>query len=130
MSDTQITKLSSLDISPDPQNNNNGFYAPQLSSAQRNSIPTNTLRNGALIYNSDDKVFQVYVEGSWNNLFTTLSNNGGTGLSVTAPLLVPTGESAAVEVAANDITGFIYYDTTNNVLKLRNNAGWVTITTA
>lgn len=130
MSDTQITKLSSLDISPDPQNNNNGFYAPQLSDAQRDSIPANTLRNGALIYNSDDKVFQVYVEGSWNDLFTTLSNNGGVGLSVTAPLLIPTGESATVEVAANDITGFIYYDTTNNVLKLRNNAGWVTITTA
>ena len=126
MSDAPITKLSSLDISPDLHNKNNGFYAPQLTTAQRDAIPSNTIRNGGIIYNSDLRFFQVYQDNTWKNLNTSLDNASGAGLNG-APLLIPTGAEADVEVAGNEVQGFIYYDTTNNVLKLRDNAAWKTI---
>lgn len=68
MSDAPITKLSGLDISPDPHNKNNGFYAPQLTTAQRDAIPSNTIRNGGIIYNTEQNTFQTYAQGTWNNL--------------------------------------------------------------
>jgi hypothetical protein len=68
MSDTQITKLSGLDIAPDPQNKNNGFYAPGLTTAQRDAIPGDTIRNGGIIYNTEQNTFQTYAQGTWNNL--------------------------------------------------------------
>lgn len=126
MSDAPITKLSSLDISPDPHNKNNGFYVPQVTTAQRNAIPGNTIRNGGIIYNSNLRFFQVYQDNAWKNLNTSLNNASGAGLNG-APLLIPTGAEADVEVAGNEVQGFIYYDTTNNVLKLRDNAAWKTI---
>ena len=126
MSDTPITKLSSLDISPDPHNKNNGFYVPQVTTAQRDAIPVGTIRNGGIIYNSDLRFFQVYQDNAWKNLNTSLDNASGAGLNG-APLLIPTGAEDDVEVAGNEVQGFIYYDTTNNVLKLRDNAAWKTI---
>ena len=68
MSDAPITKLSSLDISPDPHNKNNGFYVPQVTTAQRDAIPSNTIRNGGIIYNTEQNTFQTYAQGSWNSL--------------------------------------------------------------
>lgn len=68
MSDAPITKLSSLDISPDPHNKNNGLYVPQVTTAQRNAIPSNTIRNGGIIYNTEQETFQTYAQGTWNSL--------------------------------------------------------------
>lgn len=126
MSDTAITKLSSLDITPDPQNKNNGFYVPQLTTAQRDAIPSKTVRNGGVVYNSDLKLFQVYQDNAWQNLNISLATASGVGINGT-PLIIPTGADGDVEVAGNEVQGFIYYDTNNNVLKLRDNAAWKTI---
>ena len=68
MSDAPITKLSSLDIYPDPHNKNNGFYVPQVTTAQRDAIPSDTIRNGGIIYNTEQNTFQTYAQGTWNNL--------------------------------------------------------------
>ena len=90
MSDAPITKLSSLDISPDPHNKNNGFYVPQVTTAQRDAIPGNTIRNGGIIYNSDLRFFQVYQDNAWKNLNTSLDNASGAGLNGAPLLITPT----------------------------------------
>jgi hypothetical protein len=55
------------------------------------------------------------------------TNAAGVGLSG-VPFILPFGVRATVEVPANEVLGFMYYDTTNNVIKLRTNAAWVTVT--
>ena len=75
MSDQAITTLSSLSIVPDPDNNNNGFYLPQLTAAQIAAIPVETLRNGALIYNTTTNT----VEARVNGVIVTAVTPGGTG---------------------------------------------------
>jgi len=105
---------------------NNGFYAPQLTTVQRDAI---TASNGAIIYNTDTLLFQVRQNATWNTL-TSSSTAIGTGLVAgSSPVLIPSGTEAAVEVAANEVNGFTYYDTTNNVLTARIDGAWVVIAT-
>ena len=68
MPNTQITKLSSLDITPNQQNKNNGFYVPKLTTTERDAIPSNTIRNGGIIYNTDQNTIQTYAQDLWNSL--------------------------------------------------------------
>lgn len=70
MSDTPITKLSSLDITPDPNSKYNGFYLPQLTEAKRDAIPAVALRNGGLIYNTTTNKINAYVNGVWVSVAT------------------------------------------------------------
>ena len=75
MSDTPITKLSSLDITPDPHSKYNGFYLPQLTNLERNAIPADAVRNGGLIYNITTHKINAYVNGEWLSLATAPLNN-------------------------------------------------------
>ena len=128
MSRTAITRINGgLEIVSNPSTtSNNGFYAPQLSTAQRDAI---TASNGAIIYNTTTLLFQVHKNGAWNTL-TSSSIDVGTGLVAgSSPVIIPSGPKAAVEVAANNINGFIYYDTTNTVLTARVNGAWRVIAT-
>ena len=111
-------------------NKNNGFYAPQLTTAQRDAIPATTLANGAIIYNTTTNTFQNYTSGVWNNLNSSVATAGVGLIAGSSPVILPSGEDASVEVPANQINGFIYYDTTSNTTKLRQNGAWVTVTTA
>jgi hypothetical protein len=70
MSDTPITKLSSLDITPDPNSKYNGFYLPQLTNAERDAIPADALRNGGLIYNITTDKINAYVDEAWVSVAT------------------------------------------------------------
>lgn len=124
MADTPITKLSALDITPDPNNPNNGFYVPELTTEQRDAIPSDTLRNGLIIYNSHLNMFQVRMNAEWYHLNVSVpAPNGIAGVNG-SPLILPTGERADVEVAENEITGFIYFDTTNEVVRIRTATEW------
>jgi hypothetical protein len=124
-----ITTLSALSIVPSSTNNNNGFYAPQLTAAQITAIPATTLRNGAIVYNTTLNFFQVYVNGAWNFLNSgAAAGVAGVGLVAGSPLVVPSGTANAVEVNANEVPGFMYYNTTTNTFKVRTNDDWLTIT--
>jgi hypothetical protein len=126
----QITSLSSLKIKPSDSNANNGFYLPPLTAAKIAAIPAATLVNGALIYNATTNVVQAYVNGAWVNLNFALATIGG-GLTAGSPLVLPSGASAVVEaVVANQVNGFMYYNTTANTIKTWINNAFVTVTTA
>jgi NDP-sugar pyrophosphorylase family protein len=63
-----ITTFSSLTVKESPTNKNNGFYAPQLTTVQRDAIPAATLVNGAIIYNIDENTLQHYQNNTWVNI--------------------------------------------------------------
>jgi hypothetical protein len=130
-----ITRVSGLAVTPTSSNKNNGFYAPQLTTAQRDAIPTATLVNGAIIYNTNLNTFQSYqvINGAsiWLSL-SAASTSTATGVALTTgtPFTLPSGPRAGVEVAANQVNGFMYYDATNNVVRARQNGAWATVTIA
>ncbi len=126
-----ITRVPNLAIAPVSSNKNNGLYAPQLTTAQRDAIPAATLANGAIIYNTSVNLFQSYQNGAWYTLTMSPTTVTGVGLAAgSAPFILPSGAAAAVEVPANQVAGFMYYNTTVNTVKLRTNAAWVTVTVA
>lgn len=63
----QITRFSSIDVSPVVSNKNNGLYAPQLTTAQRDAIPVSVRRVGGIIYNTDVTMYQLYTAAGWVN---------------------------------------------------------------
>ena len=80
-----ITTLSSLRIDPVKHNQAiNGFYPPQLTTAQRDAIPTpSVLRGGALIFTTDAGgagITQLYQRNGWGAIFTTTTVATGEGL--------------------------------------------------
>ena len=113
---------------------NNGFYAPQLTTAQRDAIPAGTLTNSAIIYNTTLNVFQSYqtigVASAWVNLSATTSAATGVGLVNGTPWTLPSGTQAQVEVPGNQIDGFIYYRTDGNTIRIRVGGAWLTIAAA
>ena len=124
-----ITRINGgLQVAANTTNKNNGFYATQLTTVQRDAIPVATLVNGAIIYNTTTNTFQNYTNGVWNNLNSSVATAGVGLVAGSSPVILPSGASVAVEVAANEIAGFIYYNTTLNTFKARTNAGWVTVT--
>lgn len=125
-----ITRVPNLAITPVSTNKNNGLYAPQLTQTQINAIPAATLANGAIVYNTALGTLQSYVDGVWNNLNSSLATASGVGLVAGTPFILPSGTRVAVEVPANQINGFMYYDTTNTVARAYIAGGWVTVTTA
>lgn len=124
MTKAAITRVSNLEVSTS-KTSNNGFYAPRLTTAQITAIPASILVNGAIVYNTTTNRFQNYIDGAWNVLNSSVAT-AGEGLTGTSVIL-PSGEENDVQVTANEIVGFIYYDTTNNVIKFRTNAAWATV---
>ena len=127
-----ITRINGgLQVAANTTNKNNGFYAPQLTTAQRNAIPAGTLTNSAIIYNTTLNVFQSYqtigANSVWVNLSATTSAATGVGLINGTPWTLPSGTQANVEVPANEINGFIYYRTDGNTIRIRVNGAWATI---
>jgi len=127
MSKPAITRVSNLAITPSSTNKNNGFYAPQLTAAQIAAIPAATLVNGAIIYNTTTNTFQNYINGAWNNLNSSVATPTGVGLASGTAFVLPSGTRIAVEVAANEINGFVYYDTTNTIPRTYINNGWANL---
>lgn len=126
-----ITRINGgLQVAANTTNKNNGFYAPQLTAAQRDAIPAATLVNGAVIYNTTTNTFQNYTNGVWNNLNSSVATAGVGLVAGSSPVILPSGADAQVEVGANEINGFIYNGTTSNTTRLRQNGAWVTVTIA
>jgi hypothetical protein len=130
-----ITRINGgLQVAANTTNKNNGFYAPQLTTAQRDAIPAGTLTNSAIIYNTTLNVFQSYqtigANSVWVNLSATTSAATGVGLVNGTPWTLPSGTGGAVEVGANEINGFIYYRTDGDTIRIRVAGAWRTIAAA
>ena len=72
-----ITRINGgLEVVAKPSSTtNNGFYAPKLSTVRRDAI---TASEGAIIYNTDTLLYQVYQSGAWYAL-TSSSTDIGAG---------------------------------------------------
>jgi hypothetical protein len=162
MTKPAITRVSNLEITPSPTNNNNGFYPPQLTAAEIAAIPAGTVQSGGIVYNTDTGFLQTYTSGNaWVNVeiaggaagdvvvgshdtagqplaqagliyYNTDTNNylgsnatnylnfyyspsAATGVGLTAnnySFTLPSGGSAATEAANNQVVGFTYYNST------------------
>ena len=70
---------------------------------------------------------QVFRNGGWETEFSVNTTATGVGLTNGAPFVFPSGPSASVEVAANQVNGFAYYNTTASNLRIYDNGTWVTV---
>jgi hypothetical protein len=103
---------------------------------------TYKVKPGTLVYNITLGAFQIFnvatknVSGvpqtyGWLTLSVNSSSVAGMGIGLVSgsPLIIPTGTAVAVEVLENEVPGFLYYNTTSNVLVFRTNAAWVILAT-
>jgi hypothetical protein len=120
-----ITRVSSLAITPSSTNKNNGFYAPQLTTAQRDAIPASTLTNGAIIYNTTATTYQVYQ--TYVNAAANVTTSAWTTLS---SIPVMTAAQGAFFEAVNLVAGQMYVRSDTNLVRIYKGDAWVTITTA
>ena len=137
MADFNMTRLSSLIIDPtlntDPTTQ--GCWIPSIPTANLASISANLIAGiptvaAPILYNPTTVTYQIYNTRSaaWESLVTFGGAATGVGLISGSPLMLPTGASAAVELPANQINGFIYMDSGNaNRIRVYNNNAWHTI---
>ena len=85
--------------------------------------------NGFIYNDTTNNDVRGYINTQWMTLFSVGTGGAGIGLTNGAPLIYPTGPRSNVEVAANQINGFTYFDSTNTVIRTYKNA-WLTITSA
>jgi hypothetical protein len=144
---SNITALSGLTITSDQTfgtNNPNATFAfPSVTTSQRDLLQNVTsyvvnnvtykVKPGTVIFNITTGFLQIFDfvnnAGIWQNILSVNTTATGTGLTNGTPFVYPSGTRVAVEVPANQINGFTYYDTTNNLLRTYKNA-WQTITSA
>jgi len=85
--------------------------------------------NGFIYNDTTNNQVRGYINTGWMTLFTVATTATGVGLTNGAPFVYPSGPRGNVEVAANQVNGFTYFDVTNNLLRTYKNA-WQTITSA
>ena len=85
--------------------------------------------NGFIYNDTTNNQVRGYINTGWMTLFTVATTATGVGLTNVAPFVYPSGPRGNVEVAANQVNGFTYFDVTNTVLRTYKNA-WQTITSA
>ena len=85
--------------------------------------------NGFIYNDITNNQVRGYINTQWMTLFTVATTATGVGLNNGAPFVYPSGPRGNVEVAANQVNGFTYFDVTNTVLRTYKNA-WQTITSA
>jgi hypothetical protein len=144
---SNITNLSGLTITSDQTTgtNNQGatFAFPSVTTSQRDLLQNVTsyvinnvtykVKPGTVIFNITTGFLQIFDfvnnAGVWQNILSVNTTATGAGLTNGAPFVYPSGPRDAVEVAANQVNGFTYFDVTNTVLRTYKNA-WQTITSA
>ena len=121
---SNITALSGLTITSDQTtgtNNPNATFAlPCLTDKQKDEIENVTayevngkkfkIKPGTMIYNIDKDCVQIFAKNMWQNLYAVATNATGVGLTSGAPFVYPAGQKSDVEVPANEVNGFTYFD--------------------
>ena len=148
MSDlSNITQFSGITITSDQttgtNNPNATFAVSSLTQTQINNLQNVTpyqingtgnfykIKPGTMVFNITSNVFQIFINGQWQNVFSINTNAPGTGLTNSVSFVYPSGAAATVEGDNNNkVNGFTYYDTTSNALKTYINGAFKTITTA
>ena len=143
---SNITALSGLTITSDQTtgtNNPNATFAfPNVTTTQRDKLENVTpyivnnvtykVKPGTVIFNITTGFLQVFDfannAGIWQNVVSINTTATGAGLTNGAPFVYPSGPSASVEVVANQVNGFAYYNTTGSNLRIYDNGTWVTVT--
>lgn len=143
---SNITALSGLTITSDQStgtNNPNATFAfPNVTTTQRDKLENVTpyivnkvaykVKPGTVIFNITTGFLQIFDfandVGIWQNVVSINTNASGVGLTNGAPFVFPSGQAASVEVAANQVNGFAYYNTTARNLRIYDNGAWVTVT--
>lgn len=144
---SNITALSGLTITSDQStgtNNPNATFAfPSVTTAQRDLLQNVTpyvvnnitykVKPGTVIFNITTVFLQVFDfvnnAGIWQNVLSINTTASGVGLTDGSPFVYPSGPRGDVEVAANQVNGFTYFDVTNTVLRTYKDT-WETITSA
>lgn len=145
---SNITALSGLTITSDQttgtNNPNATFAVSNVTTAQRDLLQNVTpyvvnnvtykVKPGTVIFNITTGFLQIFDfvnnAGIWQNVLSINTTATGVGLTNGTPFVYPSGTATSVEVPANEVNGFTYYDTTSNTLKTRINGTWKTVTTA
>jgi hypothetical protein len=140
---SNITALSGLTITSDQTSGTSNPYATfavsSVTTTQRDLLENVTpytangttvkIKEGTIIFNITVGNLQMFRDGAWENITTNITTATGVGLS-SAPFSIPSGTKADVEVAANQVEGFIYYDTTDNDVRGYIDANWMTLFTS
>lgn len=142
---SNITALSGLTITSDQTtgtNNPNATFAfPNVTETQKGKLENVTpyvvngttykIKPGTVIFNITTGFLQIFDfvnnAGIWQNVLSISTAATGAGLTTGAPFVFPSGPSASVEVAANQVNGFAYYNTTASNLRIYDNGTWVTV---
>ena len=117
---TNITTATGVGLTSSP------FSIP---SGPRASVEVMANQKNGFIYNdTTNNYVRGYINTQWMTLFSVgTAGTAGVGLTNGAPFVYPTGPRVSVEVAANQINGFTYFDSTNTVIRTYKGA-WQTIT--
>ena len=142
MSDlTNITNLSGLTITSDQTtgtNNPNATFAiANLTQTQINALENVTpytvngntvkVKPGTMVFNITTGQYQIFTAlAQWENISTNITTATGIGLT-SSPFSVPAGTSTAVEVAANQVNGFVYYATDLQEVRAYIAGAWMTL---
>ena len=135
-----ITQFSGITITSNQttgtSNRNATLAVVNVTQAQRDLLQNVTpyvvnavtvkVKNGTMIYNITSGLFQLFRNGQWENISTNITTATGAGLT-SSPFSIPSGPRVSVEVAANQVNGFIYNDTTNNDVRGYINTQWMTL---
>ncbi len=133
-----ITTFSGITIESSAEtgttNINATFAVSNVTTAQRDLLENVTpyvvngvtvrIKEGTIIFNISVDKLQMFRNGGWESITTNISTATGVGLS-SSPFSIPSGPSDTVEVAANQVNGFIYYDTVKQQVKGYINSQWM-----
>lgn len=148
MSDlSNITQFSGITITSDQTTGTNNpqatFAVSSLTQTQINNLENVTkyqingtgdfykVKPGTMVFNITSNVFQIFINGLWQNLFSVNTDATGTGITSGTPLVYPSGTETNVEGEdkGNKKPGFTYYETNTNTLKYYNGTDWKTVST-
>lgn len=124
-----ITNLTGLSVQPEANYSGeilepHAFYVPELTTDEIALIATSELRDGAIVYDKTLEIHKVRQNGAWVNLVTSDSATGA-GLTPSSAVILSSGTAVNVQVAANQVNGLVYYDTTSANPKARVGDDWV-----
>ncbi|MDA1057028.1 MAG: hypothetical protein O3A58_04270 [Proteobacteria bacterium] len=100
---------------PDPGLNTVAFVLPFGAQKEVENIPR---ANGFMYLDTTNNQVRGYINSKWLTFYATQCEVPGLGITNGSPMIFPSGAQKDVEVIKNEIDGFIYYDTTNNQLRI------------
>jgi len=104
LSEADVTPKAALEV----VSKNSGILIPKLTTGQRDSIISNDLINGLLLYNTDSNKFQFYNGSYWKTLCDSCTGGGG-------GLADPGNNGIVVRTALNTTTNRTLTGTTNKI---------------